>query len=120
MNRIETPSGIHIDPSDPSYDDTVVGLAPVTDKPKVYLFSTGVKSGGDGPAYCIAESGHVLGMHYCSSVGYMLHDLSGLPSRRAALEAHYPGGYEVVVLPLGSEPPADVKARNLALPEDEI
>ena len=84
--------------------------------PAIYLFSN--SHTGDGVAYAMAEDGTVLGSHWCSHWGYMLHDLHDRRDRREACEAHYPDGYRVVVLGPSEAPPADVLKRNCELSEE--
>lgn len=106
------PSGVKVDPHDPAFSDR-------TDDPQdpslpaVYLFSN--TRGGDGSAYAIAEDGTVLGQHWCSHRGDMRHDLHHRVAARAlaAIRAHYPDGYRLVVLMgEGEVPPPDVMERN--------
>jgi len=112
-------AGIWVDPDDPAFTDETPATPAFTDEtpatpvlPVIYLFSNA--RSGDGIAYSMAEDGTVLGSHWCSHPGYMRHDLHDRSDRRAACEAHYPDGYQLVVLPLGEVPPADVIARNRA------
>ena len=106
------PSGVKIDPYDPAFNATPSDPGDES-LPAVYLFSNA--QSGDGPAYSMAEDGTVLGSHWCSHRGYMLHDLHDRPDRKATIEAHYPDGYRLVVLlGEGEVPPADVLARNQA------
>ena len=104
------PSGVKIDPYDPAFSAR-------TDDPQdpslpaVYLFSN--TRGGDSLAWAIAEDGTVLGAHICSHRGYMRHDLHDRPDRLAAIQAHYPDGYRLVVLMgEGEVPPPEVMERN--------
>ena len=104
------PGGVKIDPYDPSFSAR-------TDDPQdpslpaVYLFSK--TRSGDGPAYAMAEDGTVLGQYWCSHRGYMRHDLHDRPARLAAIRAHYPDGYRLVVLMgEGEMPPPEVMERN--------
>lgn len=106
----QTRFGVKIDPSDPAFN-TGPGTAGDESLPAVYVFSN--SPDGDGPAYSIAEDGTVLGSHICSHWGYLRHDLAETPHRRAALEAHYPNGYRLVVLTTpGSLPPVEVLERH--------
>lgn len=109
------PGGVKVDPHDPSFDDSVVGLGPGDgdDAPIVYLFSN--SRDGDGVAYAMAESGHVLGSHFCSHVGYMKHDLHDRRENGKAMRDHYPDGYRLCILPAGQTPPQEVYDRNQAL-----
>jgi hypothetical protein len=108
-------SSVKIDPNDPAFH---LGDVPEGDPalPAIYLFSN--SPNGDGPAYAIAEDGHVLGSHWCSHWGYMRHDLHDRSDRRAVAEQHYPDGYRLVVLAEpGSLPPNEVIERNRQLGE---
>ena len=102
--------GVKIDPYDPAF--SVRTDDPQDESlPAVYLFS--YTHSGDGPAYSMAEDGTVLGCHWCSHRGYMRHDLHDRPDRLAAIRAHYPDGYRLVVLMgEGEVPPPDVMERN--------
>jgi hypothetical protein len=102
--------GIWIDPSDPAFSTDQL---PEQDEalPAIYLFSNA--RNGDGIAYAMAQDGTVLGSHWCSHWGYMRHDLHDRPDRKEACEAHYPGGYRLVVLMNpGEVPPPEVIERN--------
>lgn len=108
-------SGVKIDPNDPAFNLAGEGGVDLS-LPVVYLFSDSYN--GDGPAYAMAEDGHVLGSHWCSHWGYMRNDLHDRADRKAAVEAHYPGGYRVVVLTKpGSLPPDEVVERNRLIGE---
>lgn len=71
-------------------------------KPKIFVFSN-VLDGGDGPCYAIAESGHILGSHWCSHEGFARGDLGvtpgSRPDRHKTYAKHYPDGYEMVFVP---------------------
>ncbi len=107
-------AGIWVDPSDPSFTNEATLPASVDDPslPIIYLFSNA--RNGDGIAYAMAEDGTVLGSHWCSHWGYMRHDLHDRADRKAACEAHYPGGYQIVVLGAGEVPPDAVLELNAA------
>jgi len=69
---------------------------PVSELPVIYGFNNG------GPscllsAVLIAQDGTELGNHFCSSEGYMRHDLGILEGvrddRHETFRAHYPDGY---------------------------
>lgn len=111
-----TNSGIKVDPHDPAFNLRDVGGVPASADPGlpvIYLFSNALD--GDGAAYSMAEDGTVLGSHFCSHWGYMRHDLHDRADRKVACEAHYPGGYRLVVLTdPGSLPPPEVLERNRA------
>ena len=70
-------------------------------KPKIFVFSG--YGGGDGPCYAMAEDGHVLGQHWCSSEGWAIRDLGvekgSRPDRHREYAKHYPDGYEMVFVP---------------------
>ena len=101
---------IAIDPYDPAFNDRADDPQD-SSLPAVYLFSTA--DNGAGMAYSMAEDGTVLGEHFCSHRGYMRHDLHDRPDRLAAIQAHYPDGYRLVVLMgEGEVPPAEVMERN--------
>jgi hypothetical protein len=126
--------GVKIDPNDPAFELTV-DTCPECGKvdrepdntpqrrycqhvwhqlPAIYLFSN--SRNGDGVAYSMCEDGTVLGSHLCSHWGYMRHDLHDRPDRREACQAHYPGGYRLIVLLTpGATPPDDVYERNQEL-----
>ena len=107
---------IAIDPYDPAFNDRADDPQD-SSLPAVYLFSTA--DNGAGMAYSMAEDGTVLGEHFCSHRGYMRHDLHDRPDRKAAIEAHYPDGYRLVVLlGQGEVPPPEVLARNAAQAEE--
>jgi len=107
------PSGVKVDPYDPSFRDESAPGQQDESLPVIYLFSNA--RNGDGVAYAMAEDGTVLGSHVCSHWGYMRHDLHDRKDRRAACEAHYPDGYRLVVLSTsGALPPPEVIARNKA------
>ena len=116
-------SGVKIDPNDPAFTHES-GAVEDSSLPAIYLFSN--SRDGDGCAYAIAEDGTVLGTHWCSHWGYMRHDLHDRADRKATCEAHYPGGYRLVVLAVsGALPPQDVLDRNeargvAALAESEV
>ncbi len=71
---------------------------PVQDLPVIYGFNNG---GSDSwySAELLAEDGHGLGSHICSSEAYMPHDLGVLegsrPDRHETFRAHYPDGYRM-------------------------
>jgi hypothetical protein len=71
-------------------------------KPKIYVFS-GMRNGGDGVCYAMAEDGTVLGSHWCSHEGWAKHDLGVLegsrPDRHETYAKHYPAGYEMEFVP---------------------
>jgi hypothetical protein len=83
-------------------------------KPKIYAFANAERDPvlRGYPVVAIAEDGHVLGGHFCSSMAFAQHDLHDRPDRKAACEAHYPDGYEFVALPEGTFPPDEVFERN--------
>jgi hypothetical protein len=71
--------------------------------PRIYGFNNG---GGSGwyQAIAIAEDGHCLGGHTCSSEGYMPHDLGILEGCRLdrhekEYSTHYPEGYVMEWVP---------------------
>lgn len=104
--------GIWVDPGDPAFSLEPNATADPS-LPAIYLFSN--SRDGDGVAYSMAEDGTVLGGHWCSHWGYMRHDLHDRPDRKATCEAHYPGGYRLVVLTTpGAVPPLEVLERNRA------
>ena len=82
--------------------------------PKVYVFAND-RWGRDFVVCAIAEDGHYFGSHVCSNMSWARHDLTETPSRKEAIEAHYPAGYEVVVLPDKEAPPDEVFERHTAL-----
>lgn len=103
-------SSVKIDPHDPAFNVTPSDPGDES-LPAVYIFS--YTQSGDGPAYSMAEDGTVLGSHWCSHRGYMRHDLHDRADRLAAIQAHYPDGYRLVVLMgEGEVPPAEVLERN--------
>lgn len=75
---------------------------PLHELPFIIGFNNG---GSDGwySAVLIAEDGHGLGGHICSSEGYMLHDLGILegtrPDRHETFKSHYPDGYRMDFVP---------------------
>ena len=75
---------------------------PVDHLPFIYGFNNG-GSPGWYEGVIIAESGHYLGGHICSSEGHMLADLGILegtkPDRHNEFRAHYPDGYRMVFIP---------------------
>lgn len=87
---------------------------------KLYLFNNTVpeKSGWN---HCVsmADDGHVLGSHICSSPGFMRHDLTQFAQRIDELKKHFGGvegeAFEVVVVPQGELPPEDVLEKNKQL-----
>lgn len=110
-----TPGGsVKIDPYDSAFDLSDVGDQDTDDSglPAIYLFSNA--RNGDGIAYAMAEDGTVLGTHWCSHWGYMRHDLHDRSDRRHACEAHYPDGYQLIVLGKDQTPPQEVIDRNRA------
>ena len=62
---------------------------------KIYAFNNGGRP-NFMQAMAIAESGHVVGTHICSSEGYMRSDI-GVTStwHHEDYKAHYPDGFEV-------------------------
>ena len=66
------------------------------DKPKVYVFS-GVKDGGEGACFALAEDGTLLGSHFCTHEGFAKQDLGMVEGiredRREDYAKHYPDGY---------------------------
>lgn len=89
-------------------------------KPKIYLWGNAHAPWPRGGVVCysMAESGHVLGSHFCSNGSWMRHDLHDREDRKATCESFYPDGYELVILPEGEAPPQEVMDRNEALPAD--
>ena len=73
--------------------------------PKVYVFVADRCLSGDMVGAAMAEDGTVLGRHICSNESWLRHDLHDRPAGRSACEAHYPDGYDLVVLPEGEVPP---------------
>ena len=72
---------------------------PESELPVIYGFSNG-GSIGFMSAVAIAEDGHVLGGHLCSSEGYMLGDLGIIKGTRKdrhenQYQKHYPDGYRM-------------------------
>lgn len=70
--------------------------------PAIMCFSN-VKGGGDGIALAIAESGWVLGSHWCSHEAYVRNDLGvspgSRPDRHETYRNHYPHGYKMEFIP---------------------
>lgn len=71
-------------------------------EPTIYVFS-GMRDGGDGICYAMAEDGTVLGSHWCSSEGRAVHDLGvqegARPDRHETYAKHYPAGYKMEFVP---------------------
>jgi hypothetical protein len=71
---------------------------PVDELPVIYGFNNG-GSPGWKQAVLLAEDGHCLGAHICSSEAYMPHDLGILegtrPDRHEEFKLHYPDGYRM-------------------------
>lgn len=71
---------------------------PIVELPIIYGFNNG-GSPGWYTAQLLAESGHGLGSHICSSEAYMPHDLGILegtrPDRHETFRKHYPDGYRM-------------------------
>jgi hypothetical protein len=107
---------VKIDPNDETFSREALSVEQNEDAsdsslPAIYLFSN--SPDGDGPAYSMAEDGTVLGSHFCSHWGFMRYDLHDRGDRKADCEAHYPGGYRLVVpTEPGSLPPPEVIERN--------
>ena len=70
----------------------------VEELPIIYGFNNG-GSPGFFEACLLAEDGHWLGSHLCSSEGYMLGDLGMLEGRRSdrqdTFKKHYPDGFRM-------------------------
>lgn len=88
--------------SDTPHNTEPKPLSVAEGKPRIYAFSN-VRGGGDGIAYAMAEDGTVLGSHWCSSEGYVRHDLGvtegSRPDRHETYREHYPDGYEMEFVP---------------------
>lgn len=76
---------------------------PVEELPIIYGFNNG---GSDGwySGCLIAESGHGMGGHVCSSEGFMYGDLGIVEGwrndRHETFKAHYPDGYRMDFVPM--------------------
>lgn len=72
---------------------------PVGELPIIYGFNNG-GSNQWYDAVLLAQDGHCLGSHTCSSEAYMPHDLGVLegtrPDRHETFQKHYPDGYRMV------------------------
>lgn len=75
---------------------------PVSELPIIYGFNNG-GSPGWYSGCLIAEDGEGMGGHFCSSEGYMLHDLGILEGTRSdrheGFQKHYPEGYRMDFVP---------------------
>ena len=71
---------------------------PIEDLPVIYGFNNGGQEGWFW-AVLMAEDGTSLGGHFCSSEGYMPHDLGCIegarPDRHEEFQKHYPDGYRM-------------------------
>ena len=69
--------------------------------PKIFVFSN--HGAGPGAFYAMAEDGTLLGSHYCSGWRYAPADLGAeegtRDDRREIYAAHYPDGFEIVLVP---------------------
>jgi hypothetical protein len=86
-------------------------------RPKVYVAVTMRSSQptewgpGDVAGVLLLESGEPLWSHYSSSLGFLRGDLTTtFADRRLELERRFPDGYDVVILDLDDEPPAELLA----------
>lgn len=75
---------------------------PEAELPVIYGFNNG---GGAGwmEGVLVAENGHYLGGHVCSSEGWMLNDLGivegARPDRHEKFREHFPDGYRMDFVP---------------------
>ncbi len=83
--------------------------------PKIYAVHNGEFGSGMEIWIVIAEDGHFLGSHVCSNRTFVQHDLFDRADRQVVNEAHYPDGFEMMILQKDEQLPADVQARNQAL-----
>lgn len=71
---------------------------PIAELPVIYGFNNG-GSPGWYTAVLLAQDGHCLGSHVCSSEAYMPHDLGVLEGSRSdrheTFQKHYPDGYRM-------------------------
>lgn len=75
-------------------------------KPKVYVVVTGRFGTSDVSGILMHADGEVTAQHVSSSVSWLQNDLTtSFADRREALEARYPGGYDVQVVDLFDEDP---------------
>lgn len=83
----------------------------MSDKPTVYVCVTG-SNGHDVAGTLLLDSGEAPWGHMSSSREWLRLDLTENFGRREELERRYPDGYEVQVLDIEDEIPADVMARH--------
>lgn len=93
---------------------------------KLYLFTNTQGNGHSGweICYAMAEDGHVLGEHLCSTVNFMYQDLVNSRDCRNKLETFFGGkedeAFEVIILPPGKICPPEVFEKNQKLREETV